>query len=341
MKTRALYGFSADLPPFAGRSAANQVAVLRSLGSTAVFGGYEDAAFVAAAHDAGLAVYAEFGCFIGREWWEQVPESRPVTSEGTPLDEHGWYFGVNPATAAVRRQQLLALEKLLAAHDLDGVWLDFIRWPCDWGEREPSMPQTSFDAATLATFRRDTGIDLPVEDPIAAARVLLGERAVEWKTWRCAQVTSWVADAEAVRRRVRPRATLGLFGVPWRLTDYDGAILRVIGQDYRALGQYVDVLSPMVYHRMCGRPPEWIGEVVEEVRALSGKPVWPIIQSVDDPDPLPAEEYRRALDVALGNPASDGVLVFTLEGALMGARLAVTKDRLGARLGNEAIAWQV
>ena len=305
--------------------------MLRSLGSTAVFGGYQDAAFVEAAHAAGLSVYAEFGCFTGRQWWEQVPESRPVTAEGTPLEEDGWYWGVNPATATVRRQQLVALRKLLAEHDLDGVWLDFIRWPCHWEVREPSLPQTSFDAATLASFRRDTGIDLLVADPIAAARVLTGERAAEWRTWRCAQITSWVAEARAVLLRVRPGAILGLFGVPWRLADHDGAILSVIGQDYRALGQYVDVFSPMVYHRMCGRPPEWIGEVVEEVHALSGKPVWPIIQSVDDPDPLSAEEYGMALDVALGQPASDGVLVFTLEGALTGARLAVTADRLGAR----------
>jgi hypothetical protein len=341
MKTQALYGFSADLSPFAGRSATEQVAVLKSLGSTAVFGGYENKAFVEAAHVAGLAVYAEFGCFTGQQWWEQMPESRPITAEGRPLEPDGWYWGVNPSMPGVRQAQLVALEKLLAAHALDGVWLDFIRWPCHWEVLDPYLPQTSFDAGTLGTFRRDTGIDLPVEHPVAAARLVLGEHPAEWTAWRCAQITSWVAEAEAVLRRVRPGAILGLFGVPWRLADRNGAILSVIGQDYRALGRYVDVFSPMVYHRMCGYLPEWIGDVVEEVHALSGKPVWPIIQSVDDPVSLPAEEYGRALDVALSHPASDGVLVFTLEGALAGARLAVTKDRLGARLGNEAIPWQM
>jgi hypothetical protein len=54
--------------------------------------------------------------------------------------------------------------------------------------------------------------------------------------------------------------------------------LSIIGQDYRALGRYVDVFSLMAYHRMCGYPVEWTGDVVAEVRALSGKPVWPIIQ---------------------------------------------------------------
>jgi len=73
----------------------------------------------------------------------------------------------------------------------------------------------------------------------------------------------------------------------------------------------------MVYHWMCGYPPAWIGEVVQEVHELSGKPVWPIIQSVDDPALLAPEEYGACPDVALGHPASGGV-VFTMGGAERG-----------------------
>jgi hypothetical protein len=65
------------------------------------------------------------------------------------------------------------------------------------------------------------------------------------------------------------------------------------------------------------------------VHALSGKPVWPIIQSVDQPDPLTAAEYAQALDVALGSPYAEGVLVFTMQGALDEAKLAAARDRFG------------
>jgi hypothetical protein len=60
---------------------------------------------------------------------------------------------------------------------------------------------------------------------------------------------------------------------------------------------------------------------------MSGKPVWPIVQSVDQPEPLPADEYGQALDVALRSPASAGVIVFKLEGALEEGKLAATRDR--------------
>jgi hypothetical protein len=327
MVTRSLYGFSPDLPPFAGKSPAEQVAILRSWGNTAIFGGYEDLAFLEAAHEAGMPVYAELGCFVGQEWWEALPESRPVTAEGRPLEPEGWYYGVNPSLPAVRQAQLEALEALLAANPIDGVWLDFIRWPCHWEAHEPYLPRTSFDAETVGRFCRDTGIEVQAREPRAAAETIRDQHTEAWRTWRCDQITSWVAEARAVVERVRPGAILGLFGVPWRLADYEGAILDVIGQDYRALGAEIDVFSPMVYHRMCGHGPAWVGAVTAHVHELSGKPVWPIVQSVDQPDALSAEEYATVLDVALNHPAADGVLVFTLQGALEPAKLEATIAR--------------
>jgi hypothetical protein len=330
-KTRSLYGFAPDLSPFVGRTPAEQVQVLRSWGNTAIFGGYEDPAFVDAAHEVGMPVYAEFGCFVGERWWDEVPASRPITAEGVPLEAEGGYYGVNPTLPQVRREHLQALEKLLTVRAIDGVWLDFIRWPCHWEVHDPILPRTSFDPNTLARFRQELETDLPDGGVETVARTVLDRYAEEWTAWRCAQITSWVAEARAVLERVRPGALLGLFGVPWRLADREGAILTVIGQDYRALGQYVDVFSPMVYHVMCGHEPDWIGEVAAEVHALSGKPVWPIVQSVDQPTPLPAEEYGQALDVALQHPASHGVIVFTMKGVLSDvAKLEATRARFSA-----------
>jgi hypothetical protein len=327
MMTQSLYGFSPDLAPFAGKGAAEQVALLRSWGNTAVFGGYCDPAFVEAAHAAEMPVYAEFGCFVGQEWWEQVPESRPVTAEGQPLEAEGWYYGVNPSVPAVRQARLEALETFLSAHPIDGVWLDFIRWPCHWEVHEPRLPRTSFDMATVARFCRDTGIHVQDEGPRARAEQILGQHAEAWRRWRCDEITSWVAAARAVVERVRPGALLGLFGVPWQPDDYHGAILDVIGQDYRALGAEVDVFSPMAYHRMCGRGPTWPAAVAAHIHERSGKPVWPIVQSVDEPDALPAEEYGAVLDALLEHPAAGGVLVFTMEGALAPAKLEATIAR--------------
>ena len=334
-KEQVLYGFSPDLPPFVDKTPANQAALLQSWGVTAVFGGYQSPDFVTAIHRAGMKIYAEFACFVGEQWWQTVPASRPITADGLPLAKSKWYCGVNPATAQVRQAQLAAFERLLADYPLDGVWLDFIRWPCHWEGRDPDRPQTSFDPDTLAQFSRDTGIALPEGDVVTLAQTVLTRYGAAWTAWRCEQVTAWVAEARNILQRLRPEAILGLFGVPWRLEDYDGAIWRIVGQDYRRLAPHVDLFSPMVYHKLCGRSIGWIGRVTEEVQALSHKPVWPIIQSVDVPTPLSAAEYGQALDAALQTPASEGVIVFTLKGMLDEAKLSITRAKFQGRVSGQ------
>ena len=327
LDTRTLYGFSPTLPPFVGKSAAEQVRIVQEWGCTVVFGGHSDAEFVDAAHEAGLEVYAEYGCFVGARWWQEVPASRPVTDQGAPIEPEEGYHGVNPTVPEVREDRWAALEVLLAERQIDGVWLDFIRWPCHWEVHHPTLLRTSFDPGTLQRLGRDTGIDLPLEDAPAAAQAIDTRCQQEWIGWRCDQITSWVARAREIVDRVRPGALLGMFGVPWRQGDFGGAIREVVGQDYRALSAYVDVFSPMVYHRMCGQSVDWIADVTQEIHQVTERPVWPIVQSVDMPDPLPAEEYAAALDAVLRSPHADGLLVFTMKGALAPEKLAVTRDR--------------
>jgi len=178
---------------------------------------------------------------------------------------------------------LAALENLLTAHELDGVWLDFIHWPGRWEKPKSRLYPTSFDAGTLNRFRADTGISAPPDE-------LLATWAQEWQAWHCEQITDWVAQAAALVRLVAPGTTLGLFSVPWQ----EAVLVRVMGQDLLALAAHVDVFSPMVYHRMCGRPVEWSTGVAGEVAAKTGRPVWPIIQAVDEPDTLPDDEFNAA-----------------------------------------------
>jgi uncharacterized lipoprotein YddW (UPF0748 family) len=308
---RAGYGFQPDRLPLAGQTPTEQAAQLQAWGLDAVFGGYDSPAFMAAAHRAGLRVYAEFNCFAGLRHWQDFPHSRPLTAAGAPLEPIDGYYGANPADPALRQGRWQALADLLRAYPVDGVWLDFIRWPGRWERPDPALPLTSFDAATLAQFSQETGIPGPLR-----AEDILSQHRAAWTAWRIEQVRAWVAQARALVDQIRPSAALGLFSLPWLPADFDGAILNVIGQDVRLLAPYIDYFSPMVYHRMCGRPVNWIGEITAGQRALTGKPIIPIIQSIDHPDTLPPDEYAEALQTALHHPDSAGVMIFTLDGVL-------------------------
>ena len=96
--------------------------MLQSWGNTAIFGGYENPDFVAAAQTAGLKVYAEFGCFVHKRWWDKVPESRPVTDEGIPLEPEEWYYGVNPSIPIVRTRLLVRQHLTVSKPSEPPVW---------------------------------------------------------------------------------------------------------------------------------------------------------------------------------------------------------------------------
>jgi hypothetical protein len=321
---RGLYGYEPDVSFLSGLSASAQADRLASLGANVIFGGYDGPALAAALRERGIRVMAEFGCFAGTDW---LLESRPVLSDGSPMVRDGWYCGVDPSHPQVRAELLARLSELLQRWPLDGLWLDFIRWPCHWEAPEPALVETSFAARTVAAFCRDIGVP-PVGQGSSAARVLVGELREHWQSWRCAQVTSFCAEAAALVRALQPDCLVGAFTVPWRRDDWDGSLQRVVGQDLLALAEHIDVFSPMVYHRMCGHEPAWIAAVAEDVRTRTGKPVWPIVQSVDEPPGMTRREYRAALDAALAT--GDGALVFNLRGLEDRGRREATSEAFAA-----------
>ena len=310
----ALYGVSRDNSWFRDKSEEEILEILNSWKVNAVFGVHEDAALAGALRQGGIRIFAEFGVFAGESYWNKYPGSRPLSSEGQPLEKIEWYAGLNPANEQVRKEKLADFQYMLETYPLDGIWLDFIRWPCHWEVTDPLLELTSFDKDTIQKFSRDTGIKLDsVDDPAQAARQILEQHQDEWSEWRCDQITEWVAESRKLIDRYSPGTKLGLFGVPW-IKDYDDAITTVIGQDYEALGKHIDIFSPMVYHLMCGRPVSWIGEVTNWIGRVTGKDVLPIIQTLNEPEILSPEELGEAARSALTSPESAGVIFFNLEG---------------------------
>lgn len=321
---KALYGFTPTLVPFTDKSIKEQVALLKQWGCDAIFGGYDNPAFVEELHAQEMKIYAEFACFQGKQWWDKIPASRPTLADGTLLDPIDWYHGVNPSEPTVRDQLLAKLGTLVEDHELDGVWLDFIRWPCRWEMSTPRLLRTSFDEATLLRFAADCNLN---DDSVKTWREdasVNHDYAKQWYTWRINQITSWVVEASAMIHAIRPAITLGLFAIPWRQADFAGAIETVIGQDFVALAPYIDIFSPMTYHHLCRQPTSWIADVTKEIAQLTAKPVYPVIQSVDQPTALTTADYRAALTTA--HAAADGAIIFTLAGLLEGGKLATTQD---------------
>jgi uncharacterized lipoprotein YddW (UPF0748 family) len=311
---KAVYGLKSDGSQFPGLTPEQIAQQLKSWGITAVFGGYENSEMVNQLHQQGIKVYAEIAIFAGEKYWKSHPESRPITDKGFPLEKDEWYAGVCPNQEWLRTEKLNEIKTLCKNYALDGIWLDFIRYPCHWEVKQPRFDRTCFCSVCLTTFQKDTKIRIPnhLTTPADNAQWLLNNKPVEWNKWRGNRITSFVHQARKVIKLEKPQMLVGMFGIPWRETDFDNAIIEYIGQDYRALAKDIDIFSPMVYHMMCGQEVKWINELSKYLVDLTKKPVVPIVQGCSVPEVLDTTEFTNVLNAGLAEPSS-GVIIFTLD----------------------------
>jgi uncharacterized lipoprotein YddW (UPF0748 family) len=155
-----------------------------------------------AAHERGMELHAWINCVPS--WWgstaptdtEHVYHSRP---EWHWYDQHGhrqelserFYVSLNPCLPDVRAHVVAVCEELVTNYELDGLHLDYIRFP----NEPPATPRGSGsdwprDAVTLALYREATGL-APDEDE------------ARWDRWRAEQVTELVRE---IRSMVDARA---------------------------------------------------------------------------------------------------------------------------------------
>jgi hypothetical protein len=311
---RAVYGISKKLDQFQGKTNQDIVRFLKMHNINAVFGSHEDAEFVDACHQNGFRVYAEAAVFVGEKYWKAHPESRPITATGEPLEKIEWYAGVCPNQPWLWEDKLEMIRKMVRDTKVDGIWLDFIRYPCHWEVKEPKLDQTCFCPVCMKQFQKDTGIALPAElaNGKDQAQWILQHHRNTFIEWKCKRIALFVQKAREVIKAERPEVLVGLFGVPWMPTERDDAIHAIIAQDYHMLAPHVDVFSPMVYHRMCNRDTKWISAVTKYLARVTRKPVVPIIQACSLPDALPTAEFKQAIDAAL-SPPSAGVIIFNMK----------------------------
>lgn len=314
---RALYGFGMDAAPFQNKSPEEIADLLVSWGVNAVFIKNDSIEMIPTLREKGIQCYQSIGMFQGKRHWESHPQSRPIQADGTLLEQDRWYCGVCPNQAWLQEAKMEELQKMLRAKDLDGVWLDSIRYPVHWEVHEPRIPQTCFCPVCLEKFSTALGIEIPEED---VGTYILTHHAEEWYRWRTEQITDIVARMRQVIETEKPGTKLGIFSVPWFRGERDDAIWKVVAQDFTALSEHVDYFSPMVYHRMCNEPVEWISESVRKMYQETGKRVYPIIQGCNEPGIMSQEEFQGAIRAAEVKE-SQGVIIFTLDHVLRENRL--------------------
>lgn len=130
------------------------------------------------------------------DWfWYDKDGNRQPTYHEVNGESREWYVSLNPCLPEVREYLVGVFKEVVKNYKVDGLHLDYIRFPNEPVVRGEAIPDYPHDARTLELFKKDTG-STPESNPEA------------WNEWRTDQVNKLMADIHDMMRSTRPTAVL-------------------------------------------------------------------------------------------------------------------------------------
>ena len=303
-----------------------------------------DLSMLDATHKAGLRFFAGLACFSDHasnfRTLNQRPELWPVLENGARRPQMEWYVGISPTDCTRRNEALAEIKSIAGTYPVDGIFLDFARWPLHWeielrpGRERP--PNSSFDPTTLAKFEEATeALPRDLDATSARAAWIRQNRLVEWVEFKCKIVSDFVGEARKALKETKRDAELGIYVVP----DVNGLTEPLTGQRTRDLAQLVDWIAPMLYHNILLQPPGWVVPTLASVVKVAGKKTLPVLQADSNRDPavigdwgppMSDANWNETLSQVAGRRDIGGLIVFP--GMVLTGRRG---DSLRAMLGAE------
>jgi hypothetical protein len=276
--------------------------------------------FMELAEKYSMPVYLIVPTFYNPDALEADSSLYAITAEGQKAVDD-WVEFICPNRRQYREDHLEYLKSLVRELSPAGISIDFIRYFVYWEQVFPEealhdLPQTCFDDTCLAGFSDRYTIRFPEDADTREKRAnyILTNHQDDWTRFKIQTITSWVSEITTALRKTDPALRFNLHLVPWRKTDFEGAIHQIAGQDAGELGSLVDFISPMCYSHMVKRPPGWIHEVVSDLDSESAGQILPSIQvsTAYRKKPFPVDAFRNALQAALELPSA-GVIFWSWE----------------------------
>ncbi len=227
-----LFGLTAVFPNLAGAGFAHYPSLFVPRSKTVQLYGDQLAQCAAAARKNGLAVHAWILTWnldgADDAYLEKLRRAGrlQLLRDGQPIP---W---LDPAVPANRAQMLEVCREIARRGNVDGIHLDYIRYPVE---------KAGYNPATRAAFEAWLGRPATDWDGTVTGT---GPLAPEYQRWRAQLITAFVREVRAAVRAINPRLQLSaaVFG------GYPQCI-RGVGQDWGTWlkNDYVDFVCPMNY----------------------------------------------------------------------------------------------
>ena len=245
------------------------------------FHGFNAAAFEACARH-GIAACVEFKTF--RADFDAHPELIPTGVDGRPIRYGELVQGVCLSRRDFMEQVEADLVAGLRAFQPTGIWLDYLTYAGWFETPDPDLQESCFCPDCIAEFCAATGVDA------TSPHEILERHPGAWTRHKCERIAEFALRYAELIRAHLPGCIVGAYMCPWTPAEFDGALKRIFAQDYALLAPAIDVFTPLIYVKKCGRSPEWGREFLEQSPAFVPKerPVQLILDALDFPASLQA-----------------------------------------------------
>jgi uncharacterized lipoprotein YddW (UPF0748 family) len=196
---------------------------------------------------------------------------------------------LDPANPAVRRYLLRLFDEIVTRYDVDGLQLDYIRYPF----QDPGAGRSyGYGIAARQQFQQITGVD-PVE-------ISPGDRQLwqQWTDFRTEQINSFVAETASQLRRRNP--DLILSAAVFSMSEHER--LQKIQQNWEVWARQgdVDLIVPMSYAMDTNRLQRLAGPWLEADANLGSILVLPGIRLLNLPEPAALDQIQALRDSPAG-----------------------------------------
>lgn len=252
------------------------------------------AEFISELKRLGITIFLIFPVFQDPDELKKEPSLYSRMKDGREAKED-WVEFACPSNEVFLQRKGLLLERLVETLDIDVISFDFIRYFVFWEVIHPNtspedLPETCYCERCRRRFNSafpNSQLDTP-----------------DWVQFKCDTITSGVQYLTKIAKRVKPSIRVSLHTLPWKQSDFNGGIKRIAGQDFTALGKYADFLSPMIYHHMIYKKPEWIPSLLNDIKSVYHGAILPSLQVNHSyrNEELSPNEFEQAIDECLRVP---------------------------------------
>jgi len=286
----------------------------------------DDFAFRNALGDRGIAYFGCLNICFDPALAAAHPELLPIDQFGKTEEKQDWYIGLPPDRQENLSHTKAMLERAVPALDPDGIHLGFVRWPGFWEIWLPDidrgkMPDYCYSPQTLRRFCEEAKVDLPVTEPVEAARIIAERYRREWRDWKCGVTVDAIGQMRKAVQARRPGTAIAINTLPFFRSDFKDAVEEVFGQDIARLSEVVDVFEVMSYHQILRRDSKWPAQIGTDIKSRTTREVICTLQAKalyhegmhagrGRSSTISPDEFAHAVE-ELEKSVVDGMCVFT------------------------------